>query len=106
MLHRYQLILEASGFSIPCEGHNPAAGFVCVRRTMAENEEEAGRRAIEDLLAEPKVVSMVQSTEERFGTSDSCKVRVDACFRIGWLRWTFSAIPQGFIFYEEGEEGE
>lgn len=106
MPHRYQLILEASGFFIPSEGHNPAAGFVCVRRVMAEDEEEAGRLAIENLMAEPKVVSMVQATAERFGTSDGCKVRVDACFRIGWLRWTFSAIPQGFIFYEEGEDEE
>ncbi len=105
MPQRYQLILEASGFHIPLESRD-CAGFVCARRVLADSEEEAGSRAVEELLAEPRVAAMVESTREHFGTADSCKVRVDACFRIGWLRWTFSPLPRDFLFYENDESGE
>lgn len=103
---RYQLILHASGFVIPEEGEEPSNGFLTVRRVMADDEDEAARIAIEELLAEPRVAAMMEQTAEATGTSASCKVEVEKCDRIGWLRWTFASLPQGFMYYRDGAKAD
>lgn len=106
MPHRYQLILHASGFSVPEEGQDPIIGFLTVRRVMAVHEEEARSLAKEELLNEPRIIGMMEQTRLSTGTDATCKVEVDECFRIGWLRWTFSPLPTRLLVYSaEREEG-
>jgi hypothetical protein len=107
MPNRYQLILHASGFHVPEEGEEPIIGFLTVKRVMAENEREAAELAKEELMNDPKILGMMERTKEHTGTDDTCKVEVDECFQIGWLRWTFSSLPTRLLVYsaEQDEEG-
>lgn len=106
MPQRYQLILHASGFHVPEEGQDPIIGFLTVRRVMAMHEEEAASLAKEELLCDPKILGMIEQTRLSTGTDETCKVEVDECFPIGWLRWTFSPLPTRLLLYSaEKEEG-
>lgn len=106
MFHRYQLIIHASGFHVPEEGQDPIIGFLTVKRVMARDEEAAGNVAKEELMNDPKIVGMMERTKEQTGTDATCKLEVEECFRIGWLRWTFSALPTRLLVYSAEKEGD
>jgi hypothetical protein len=105
MSQRYQLILHASGLHVPEEGQDPIIGFVTVRRVMAMNPEDAAEQAKEELLNDPKILSMIEQTRLSTGTDETCKVEVDECFPIGWLRWTFSSLPTRLLLYSAEKDG-
>ncbi len=104
-MHRYQIILHGSGFSVPVKGDTPVIGFLTVRRVTARDEEEAQAVAVEELLGEPKIAAMVEETRASLGQTDTCKVEVEKCQRIGWLRWHLSPLPSRLLIYSEEKEG-
>ena len=99
MLHRFQLIIHASGFHVPEKGQDPIIGFLTVKRVMAHDEEEAGNVAKEEMMNDPKILGMMEQTREHTGTDATCKLEVGECFRIGWLRWTLSPLPTRLLVY-------
>lgn len=99
MSSRYQVFLHVSGLSVPCEGHDPIQGFYTAKRVVANDDKEAERLAMEELMKEPKVQRFVSETKRALGNSDSCRVHVEECFQISWWRWTFTRTPRGLILY-------
>lgn len=106
MFHRYQLIVHASGFHVPEQGQEPIIGFLTVKRVMAQDEEEAGNIAREEMMNDPKILGMIEKTREHTGTDATCKLEVEECFRIGWLRWTFSPLPTRLLVYSEEKDAD
>lgn len=106
MLQRYQLIIHASGFHVPEKGQDPIIGFLTVKRVMAHDEEEAGDLAKEEVMNDPKILGMMEQTREHTGTDATCKLEVEECFRIGWLRWTLSPLPTRLLVYSAEKDAD
>ena len=104
MSRRFQVILHGTGFSVPVEDGKPIRGFFTIRRVLADNPEEAERRAIGTLEQEERYRGLVESTARELGSSAGCRVRLDSIGHLSWWRWRFTRYSPSFIFFSDDED--
>lgn len=80
-------------------------GFYTIRRVVADNPQDAERKAIAMLQQEERYLELVETTERELGSRDGCKVRQDGIGQLSWFRWLFTKYSPSFIFYSDDKDG-
>jgi hypothetical protein len=99
MRHRFLVTLHGSGFSVPVDDGDTIRGFFTIRRVLADNPQDAERKAIAALQKEERYRNLVETTEKQLGSRETCKVRLEDIGTLSWFRWHFSKYSPSFIFY-------
>ncbi len=100
----FQVFLQGSGFLVPSEGGKPIRGFFTMRRVLADNLEEAERKAITIVQQTEVYRLLVETTERELGSREGCRLRIESIGQVSWWRWHFNRSSPGFIFYNDEEK--
>jgi hypothetical protein len=104
MSHRYQVIIQGTGFStLPDEDGDSIVGFFAIRRVRADTQDEAYWTAVRALEREEKFQWLVERTREHTGEQPRYRFQLDDIGYLPWWRWHFTRPPENYAFYSEAE---
>jgi hypothetical protein len=104
MSRRFEVTLHGTGFSVPVEGDKPIRGFFTIRRVVADTPEAAESKAIAALEQEERFQGLLEATEQKLGSRNGCRVRLESIGELSWFRWYFSRQSSSFIFFQDDQD--